>query len=399
MLTEYDVQRAVEFESHDAPVLSVYLNLDPQRRTGEQYKVALRGLLAGVEGADPEDTKRIHNYIEMGYNRQGRGLIMFSCVKKDFWWAFSFAVPVEDFAFVSFRPYVRQLARLLDIYERCGVIHVDQEGARLYMFNMGNLEAVEGVLGEEVKLHRGGGWANPRIQRQQTGLARQNMQEAAEMAEAFYRSSNARRLILAGTDKTVALFKELLSNRLRSMIIGQIAADANATANDLRDKALELAVKQEKREAAAITEEIITTAMKGGNAVVGLAETLTVVQQGRASHVVALNDYAQPAYRFVDSGYILLDLTEEADLQSGRVQNLPDAVESCLRRALAQNIGVTILEKHAGLAQVGKIAALTALLIDKNVPGTTQCRGRFRERFYPGESTPAGTGGGAMPCM
>lgn len=360
MLTEYDVQRAVEFESHDAPVLSVYLNLDPQRRSGEQYKVALRGLLASVEGADPEDAKRIQNYIEMGYNRQGRGLIMFSCVKNDFWWAFTFAVPVEDFAFVSFRPYVRQLARLLDIYERCGVIHVDQEGARLYMFNMGNLEAVEGVLGEEVKQHRSGEWgANPRIQRQQTGLARQNMQEAAEMAEAFYRSSNARRLILAGTDKTVARFKELLSHRLRSMVIGQISADAYASANDLRDKALELAVKQEKREAAADTDEIITTAMKGGNAVVGLAETLTAVQQGRALHVVVLNNYVQPAYRFVDSGYVLLDLTEEADLQSGRVQNLPDAVESCIRRALAQNIGVTILEKHAGLEQVGKIAALT----------------------------------------
>jgi len=359
MLTEYDVRRAVEFESFDAPVLSVYLNLDPQRRTGDQYKVALRSLLDGAEGADAEDAKRMQNYIDMGYNRHGRGVIMFSCAKKDFWWAFSVGVPVEDFAFVSFRPYVRQLARLLDLYERCGVVHVDQEGARLYMFNMGNLEAAEGYLGEEVKLHRAGGWANPRIQRQQTGHARQNLQEAAELAEAFYRSSDARRLILAGTDKTVAIFKELLSIRLRSMIIGQIAADANASPNDLREKALELAAKEEEREAQAIVEEIITTAMKGGNAVVGLAETLTAVQQGRASHVVTLNDYVQQAYRFVDSGYILLDLTEEADLQSGRVQVLPDAVESCLRRALAQNIGVTILEAHAGLEKVGKIAAMT----------------------------------------
>jgi hypothetical protein len=41
MLTEQDVQRAVEFESHDAPVLSVYLNVDPRRRTGESHKASL----------------------------------------------------------------------------------------------------------------------------------------------------------------------------------------------------------------------------------------------------------------------------------------------------------------------------------------------------------------------
>jgi peptide subunit release factor 1 (eRF1) len=359
MLTEQDVQRAVEFESYDAPVLSVYLNVDPRRRTGESHKVTLRNLLAGVEGADPEDVKRVQNYIEMGYNRQGLSVILFSCAKKDFWWAFSFSVPVEDFAFVSFRPYVRQLARMLDIYERCGVVHVDQEGARLYLFNMGVLENAEGYMGEEVKLHRGGGWANPRIQRHETGQARQNLQEAAELAEDFYRKSGTRRLILAGTDKNVAQFKDLLSNRLRSIIIGQISADANASPSDLRDPALELAAKEEAREANVIAERVISTAWQGGNAVLGLEETLTAVQQGRAAHVVTLADYVQPAYRFVDSGHILLDLHEEADLQSGRVQNLPDAVESCLRRALAQNIGVTVVAEHEGLEKAGKIGALT----------------------------------------
>ncbi|MBK8048925.1 MAG: hypothetical protein IPK16_18460 [Anaerolineales bacterium] len=319
----------------------------------------MRKLLDKVEGADPEDVKRIQNYIEMGYNRQGRSLILFSCAKKDFWWAFSFAVPVDDFAFVSFRPYVRQLAHLLDVYERCGVVQVDQEGARIYVFNMGNLEAVEGYLGEEVKQHRSGGWSAPRYQRREEGLARQNLQEAAEMAEEFYRNNGTRRLILAGTGKNVATFKDLLSNRLRSMIIGAIAADANASPNDLRDKALALAVKAEKRDADALADQILAAAQTGGNAVLGVTETLTAVQQGRASHVIVVADYAQQAYRFVDSGHVLLELTEDADLQSGRVQLLPDAVESCLRRALVQNIGFTVVDHHDGLEKAGKIGALT----------------------------------------
>ena len=66
MLTEYDVRQAVEFESHDSPVLSVYLNVDPHRRSVEKYKLALRNLLDKAENANPEDVRRVQSYIEMG---------------------------------------------------------------------------------------------------------------------------------------------------------------------------------------------------------------------------------------------------------------------------------------------------------------------------------------------
>jgi hypothetical protein len=46
-------------------------------------------------------------------------------------------------------------------------------------------------------------------------------------------------------------------------------------------------------------------------------------------------------------------------LGSGRVQELPNAVESVIRRAMTQGIGVTILDQHDGLTKLGKIAALT----------------------------------------
>ncbi len=71
------------------------------------------------------------------------------------------------------------------------------------------------------------------------------------------------------------------------------------------------------------------------------------------------SDFSRPAYRFVDNGYIVLDLDDETELGSGRVQELPDGVESVLRRAMAQGIGVTILDEHEQLEELGSIAALT----------------------------------------
>lgn len=360
MFAEIDLRQLIEFESHAHPVLSVYLDVDPQRRTVEQYKLALRSLLNQADKAAPEDLKRVQNFVEMGYNRQSRGLVMFSCAAENFWWAQSLQTPVSDSVFVSFRAYVRQLARLLDTYERYGVIHVDLEGARLYLFNMGVLEAVEGHFGEAIKQHRAGGWSAQRYQRHEKEQAKHTLQDAAELAEEFYRQADTRRLILAGTDKNVAAFKALLSHRLRSMVVGQISAKNNATAVEIGEKALQLAHQAETAEEIAMADRIITQARsKGGNAVLGLAETLTAVQTGRAQHVVVLADYTQPAYRFVESGLILLDLDEQRELHSGRLQPLPDAVDSVLRRALVQNISVSILDQHAGLAENGKIGALT----------------------------------------
>jgi len=108
-----------------------------------------------------------------------------------------------------------------------------------------------------------------------------------------------------------------------------------------------------------IADRLVTTLHKGGNAVAGLAETLTAVQHGRAQHVVVISSFTQPAYRFVDSGYIVLELDDEGELGSGRVQELPDGVDSVMRRAMAQGISVTILDHHQGLEEVGSIGALT----------------------------------------
>ncbi len=359
MLTDADIRMLVEFESHDAPVLTVYLNMDPTRRGADAYKLALRALLDKAEGAAAEDIKRVQNYVEMGYNWQGRGLVMVSCAGHNLWWARAFEVPVADAAYVSFRPNIRQLATLLDSYERYGVIHVDSEGARLFVFNMGHLESADGFLGQEVKIHRAGGWAAARYQRHEKETAHQNLQEAAEMAETFYRSADTRRLILAGTDKTVAQFRDLLSNRLRSMVVGSLSVKSNAAPSEISDRALELVQKAEEEEDRRVADQILALSHQGGNAVVGLERTLTAVQEMRAERVAVVGTFAQPAYRFVDSGLIVLEIHEDGALGSGRIQELPDAVESVLRRALVQGIGITLLDAHKGLEEAGSIGALT----------------------------------------
>ncbi len=357
MLTELDVRQAVEFESREHPVLSVYLNVDPHRRSPEKYKLALRNLMAQATEALEEDRQRLQRFIELGYNWQGRGLVVFSCAPEEFWWAHSLPVPVEDLVFVSHRPYVHPLAELLDTYQRTGVIHVDQVGARLYLFHLGYLEAVEGYLGEEVRTHRAGGWASSRYQRHEAETARQNLQDAAELAEQFFRDYRVNRLILVGTEPNVARFRELLSHRLRSMVIGTFSVDANAGPKEIQEKAVELAHEQAQAAGQALADQVITLAHKGGNAVLGLPQVLHAVQSGRAQHVVLLQGFSQPAFRDRHTGFVFL--SEQEAGEGTELEALPDAVDSVLRRALLQGIGVTVLREHPELEKHGKIGALT----------------------------------------
>ena len=127
--------------------------------------------------------------------------------------------------------------------------------------------------------------------------------------------------------------------------------DANASPSEISEKALDIINEVSDSEAESTLETIVTAVHKGANAVAGLAETLTAVQAGRAQHVVALADFHKPAYRFVDTGYIVLNLDDETELGSGKVQELPDGVESVLRRAMAQGIGVTRAVAVSGLAR------------------------------------------------
>lgn len=359
MLTDGEIRRAIEMEFEENPILSVSLNVDPHRRSPEKYRLALRALLGQAEekGASPKDIKRMQDYLDLEYDRTGRGIVMYSCAAEDFWWVHSFLPSVEDSVSVGRRTSVRELAKLLDTYERYGVIHVEQIGARLFSFHLGQLEGATGHLGEEIKVQNS--VSGRRIEKHEAEKARQNLQAAADLAEKFFGNNGTKRLILAGTEKNVATFRDLLSPKLGKMVVGHIGVDANASPAEIREKALDLAREAANNQAQIEADSVITLSHKGGNAVTGLTETLTALQHGRAQHIVTLANFSHPAYRFVDSGVVLLELTEDSELVSGKVQKLPDAVDSVLRRAMVQGIGVTILDTHLQLEQAGHIGALT----------------------------------------
>jgi len=356
MISEQAVQELVNFHSDDVPTLSLYLNVDPHRRTREKYKLALRRLLEEAAGrAAPEDIARVEQYIDLEYNWQGRAVACFSCQAKGFWHAFSLLVPREDLVFVGDRPYIKPL---IDLMERYAVALVNREGARLFVFHMGALREATELEGEDIKRHRAGGWASKRYQSHEDEAAQRNLREAAELTEAFCRRYECDHLILGGTETNVAQFEDLLPKAIRERVVGHITVDKDAPASEIGDRSAEAVQAYIARREAELVEQLITTAAKGGTAALGLADTLGAVHAGQLHHLIVEQDFRAPAYRCENCGYMTVEQTERCPFCGGPQHHLPDAVDNLIRHAISQGLEVTIVRENDSLREAGHIGAL-----------------------------------------
>jgi peptide subunit release factor 1 (eRF1) len=356
MIDGQAIQELVGFQSDGASVLSLYLNVDPHRRTREKYKLALRRLLESVAGqADPRDIAQVERYIDLEYNRQGRAVACFSCQARDYWRPFPLLIPREDLVFVGDRPYVKPLT---DIMDRYAVALVNREGARLFVFYMGALQEAAEMTGEDIKRHRAGGWAAQRYQRHEDQAAQRNLREAAELTTAFCRQHKCDHLILGGTEINVAQFEELLPEALRERVVGHVTLDKDAAPTEVGERSLEAVQTYLARREAALVDEVITTAAKGGAATVGLADTLGVLHAGRLRHLVVEQGFRAPAYRCEGCGYMTVEPAERCTFCGGRKVPLPDAVDSAIHHAISQGAEVTVMDANEALQRAGQIGAL-----------------------------------------
>jgi peptide subunit release factor 1 (eRF1) len=360
MIDQAALQELVGFHAarKDAPVLSLYLNVDPRHRTTDEYRLALRHLLDQVDDqADSQDRARIEQFVEKEYDRQSRGLMCFSCAAEDFWHAYPLMVPVPDKAFAGHRPYLKPLGDILDTFARYGVVLVDKEGAHLFTFHLGTLEDVTGVAGEDIKRHKRGGWAASRYQRHEDTAAYRNLKEAAEMTAEFVRVGEVERLILGGTDGNVAQFAGLLPKNVRQSVMGNVSVDITAGPAEIGEKSMALIREATGERKDQLVQRLITTASKGGPAALGLANTLVAVDAGRAHHLVLDDNFTAPAYRCDNCGYVGTEERTSCPLCSGDIRVLPDAADSVVRWAIEQDIDLTVVAGNEPLVEAGSIGA------------------------------------------
>lgn len=360
MIHEQDLRELAELVSEQAPILSLYLNVDPRRRSTEEHKLSLRQLLAqGAEsGATTADIQRIERFFDHEYDRQGRGVVCFSCQRLDFWRGFTLLVPTNDAVHVGRRPFVKPLSDLWDEYDRFGVIMIDREGARVFVYHLGALEDSAGTLGSEVKRHKQGGWASQKLQRYEDQEAKHNLKDAAEWANTYLRRHKVSRVVLSGTEDNLAQFRELLPRALQDQVVGQINLDMSASPAEVWEHAYQVAQEARRTAETDLLAQIITLAHKGGASATGLADTLSALQQGRVHKLLLDPSLHAPGQYCTACNAIMIEPQQACPYCGGAMAETGDVVNLAVQRAMEADVKVSTLDESPQLTEVGGIAAV-----------------------------------------
>lgn len=368
MFTDVDLKDLVAFRSDQSSVLSLYLNVDPTQQTTDQYKLVLRSLLRKAAGeAEPADVQALERYFDFEYAWQGRGVAAFSCHSQGFWRVFSLAVPVANRVHVNHRPYLKPLTDVLDAYGRYGVLVVDREGGRMFLFHLGELVDATGTMGEEVRRVKHGGASGvagmrggraARLARRGEAVVQRNLKDVAEAANAFCTDMGITRLLLAGSEQNLSRFQEMLPKNLQDRVVGTFALDIGASVAEVQARSTELIERTAAQREAERVEEMIARWKRGSGAAVGLSDALAVLQERRAGLLLVSAGYEASGFRCQSCRFLVLTERKECPLCGGSMERVEDLVESMVHRALEQGTEVEIVRGNAALEEAGSIGAL-----------------------------------------
>src|SRR5258708_2770505 len=184
------LERLTGFDAGPFPVVSLYLNLQPNEHGRSHFEPFLR----------KELTERLRTYAANGPERQSweqdpgkmgeymeniapsaSGLVLFSCSGGGLFEIVHPAAPIQEHRlYVSDQPHLYPLARLIDEYTRYAVVLADTHVARIFVIAGNAIERTQQIEGIKTRRHKIGGWSQARSQRHIDNYHLQHPKERAD---------------------------------------------------------------------------------------------------------------------------------------------------------------------------------------------------------------------------
>src|SRR5437667_1472824 len=212
--------RLIEFGPQASPVLSLYLDGRADQHGRQNFAQFVRKQLTerartyAAHTAEREsfdlDFVRIIGYLEDELRPSAQGIAIFACSgANDFFEVGQFSAPFEHHRlFVSGRPHLYPLARLIDQYRHYAVVLADTNSAHIFVFASG------GTI-ERKELHNVKTIGDMTQSKYQRHLENYHLHHAREVIEALQRTMRDEaidQVILAGDEETVIpLLREQMS--------------------------------------------------------------------------------------------------------------------------------------------------------------------------------------------
>jgi len=374
MISYNDIRQLQQYPSGpDSCILSLYVNVDQSNAVNLN-----RGFITQVENlfrrmAEDQNTnhrerldvecKRALAFLN-DYAAKGKGLVIFSDSKQDFWWQRDLQVEVPTDGRWSPKPWVRPLLELLEDHDTFVVVLTDKQRARLLRVDATGMEQHAEISSDVPNKHATTGtdhiMSQTQMQRDHTQHVKAHIHRVIDELTTLVDRLNLSRIVIGGPVEATSVLVNELPKRFQQMIIGTIAVPIDANYERLSNELNKVQQLSEHEDEARMVEAMITAAMKGDRAVLGIGETLSAIQQQRVYRLIVARDY-RLAGKECDSCHILVvDGDAQCSFCGGSLQPAPDLINRASHRVIEQSGKVQIVSGAAAdkLAGTGVGAVL-----------------------------------------
>ncbi len=370
--------------AREHPVVSLYLNVTPPRPFVSELRSLLHARRTRLRESDwakgeiralEELFERIEARVEeLERALERTRLLVLFADPGGFWQEYRLPVALPSRLMVEPDPYVRPLTVLLDEFDRYCVVVTDARKARLFSLYLGDFEEhpdvfVEDEVPNRVTVSRSltsasgsgvwGGLGDQRIQRHIEDHVHRHLKRVADLTFRFYQETGFDRLLLGGPeDKVLPWLRDHLHSYLQGRVAGEFHARPEWNEAQLKERALEVAARWERRCEEELIERLLELCRPGGKGALGLEPVLEALMLGQVHTLVVRHDFRAEG-RLCPQDHYLSTYLEKCPLCGGAMEPVEDLVDEMVEEAIAQNAEVEhVFTEHEGFSEHGVGAIL-----------------------------------------
>jgi peptide chain release factor subunit 1 len=290
------LDRLAAFEAGPFPVISLYLNLQPDENGKDRFEPFLRKELTErirtYATSTPErnsletDAEKIRTYLER-VEPSINGLAMFACSGAEMFEALPLAAPIDAHRlYISDRPQLYPLARILDAYPRYLALLADSHSARIFVFAANALEKTDRIENPKVKHHKQGGWSQARYQRHVENYHLQHAKEVVDAVAKIAREEKIDKIVLSGDETILPLLRDQFPKDIAERIIDVVKLEAHAGEKDVLQSTLAALHDKDAEGDRERVDELLGAYRAGGLATAGVEHTMKAFERGQVDELV-----------------------------------------------------------------------------------------------------------------
>jgi peptide chain release factor subunit 1 len=291
------LDRLARFEPVPHPVISLYLNAQPDQHGKDQYGAFLRKELHSRARSFPvrspdrdsfeKDAERIRRYLSEELPAAANGVAVFACHAMDLFEAVPLEAAIPEHRLsVDRLPRLYPLARVIGQHPRYAVALTDRRSARLFVFGRGRVIERGEIQSPSISRTSVGGWSQMRYQRHVENLQLHHVKELVGVLERVVAEEGITRVVLAGEETTLPVLREQLSKELQAKVVEVLKLDVRTSEPEIMRATAEALREKDAKDDAERVERALGEYRAGDLAVAGPPDTLEALRNGQVDELL-----------------------------------------------------------------------------------------------------------------